>query len=266
MAIEVLPSLDLLVLFDDHHETFSTHTSPEATGMTRITTVLATVLSLAFTPLAAQDFQKGVAAYQAGDYATALQEWKPLAEAGDAVAQFSLGYIYQNGDGVLQGYAEAVRWYRLAADQGYANAQAKLGVMYENGYGVLQDYAEAMRWYRLAADQEDANAQYNLGNMYANGRGVPQDYAEAVRLYRLAADQGDANAQYNLGFMYENGQGVLQDNVTAHMWYNIGAANGNELGGTNRDSIAEGMTPSEISKAQQMARDCMSSGYQNCGY
>ena len=200
--------------------------------MNRITfaIAIATVLSLAFTPLAAQDFSKGLAAAQAGDFATALQEWTPLAEAGGARAQNALGY------------------------------------MYENGYGVLQDYAEAMRWYRLAADQEDANAQYNLGNMYANGQGVPQDYAEAVRLYRLAADQGDANAQYNLGFMYENGQGVLQDNVTAHMWYNIGAANGNELGGTNRDSIAEGMTPSDISKAQQMARDCMSSGYQNCGY
>ena len=52
---EVLRSLDLLVLFDDHHETFSTHTSPEATGMTRITFALATALSLAFTPLAAQE-------------------------------------------------------------------------------------------------------------------------------------------------------------------------------------------------------------------
>lgn len=54
--------------------------------MTRITTVLATVLSLAFTPLAAQDFQKGMAAVQAGDFATAVQEWTPLAEAGDAWA------------------------------------------------------------------------------------------------------------------------------------------------------------------------------------
>ena len=55
MTTEVLPSLDLLVLFDDHHETFSTNTIPEATGMNRITFALATILSLAFTPLAAQD-------------------------------------------------------------------------------------------------------------------------------------------------------------------------------------------------------------------
>ena len=126
--------------------------------MNRITTVLATVLSLAFTPVAAQDFSKGYDAYQAGDYATALQEWTPFAEAG---------------------------------------------------------------------------------------------YADA---------------QNNLGYMYQNGQGVLQDNVMAHMWYNIGAANGSELGGTNRDIIAEGMTQQAIEQAQAMARECMSSGYQNCGY
>ena len=108
-----------------------------------------------------------------------------------------------------------------------------------------------MRWYRLAADQGYAYAQYNLGVMYENGQGVPQDYAEAVRWYRLAADQGYATAQTNLGYMYDNGQGVLQDNVMAHMWYNIGAANGNELGGTNRDSIAEGMTQQAIEQAQQ---------------
>ena len=197
--------------------------------MSRITIILATVLSLAFAPLAAQGFQKGYDAYTAGDYATALQEWTPLAEDGGAGAQTNLGVMYRDGLGVLQDYAEAVRWYRLAADQGHANAQFNLGYMYEKGLGVLQNYAEAVRW------------------------------------YRLAADQGDAGAQTNLGLMYDMGQGVLQDNVMAHMWYNIGAANGNELGGTNRDSIAEGMTPADISQAQAMARECMSSGYRNCG-
>ena len=163
--------------------------------MSRITIILATVLSfMAFTPLAAQDFQKGLAAAQAGDFATALQEWKPLAEAGNA------------------------------------------------------------------------NTQFNLAWMYNKGKGLPQDYAEAVKWYRLAADQGHAKAQINLGVMYRDGEGVLQDNVMAHMWYNIGAANGNEFGGTNRGNIAEGMTPADISKAQAMARECMSSGYTKCGY
>ena len=86
------------------------------------------------------------------------------AEAGDAEAQFNLGVLYNNGDGVPQDDAEAVRWYRLAADQGYADAQYNLGVMYATGEGVPQDDAEALRWYRLAADQGHAGAQHNLGD------------------------------------------------------------------------------------------------------
>ena len=66
------------------------------------------------------------------------------------------------------------------ADQGDADAQYNLGLMYDYGYGVAEDDAEAARWYRLAADQGHAIAQYNLGLMYASGRGVVEDDAEAV--------------------------------------------------------------------------------------
>tara|TARA_R110002153_G_scaffold139279_1_gene289902 strand:- start:59 stop:661 length:603 start_codon:yes stop_codon:yes gene_type:complete len=178
---------------------------------------------------AAQDYNKGLEAAQSGDFQTALHEWRPLAE------------------------------------QGYALAQANLGNMYDNGYGVPQDYAEAVRWYRLAAEQGNTDAQSNLGVRYLNGQGVPQDYAEAVRWYRLAAEQGHALAQTNLGNMYDNGYGVLQDRVLAHMWYNISAANGEEIGYTNRDSLAKEMTQQAIEQAQQVARECMASDYQNCG-
>ena len=81
--------------------------------MPRITFVLATMLSfMAFTPVAAQDLQKGYDAFEAGDYATALQEWRPLAEQGDADAQYFLGVMYEKGNGVPKDYAEAVKWYR----------------------------------------------------------------------------------------------------------------------------------------------------------
>jgi TPR repeat protein len=136
----------------------------------------------------------------------------------------------------------------------------------KNGKGVLQDYSEAVRWYRLSAENGYASAQDNLGNMYNDGRGVLQDYSEALKWYRLAAEQGYASAQNNLGTMYDNGQGVLQDKVKAHMWYNISAANGDALGGENRELIANEMTPADISQAQAMARECMSSGYSDCGW
>ena len=188
------------------------------------------VLALLVVPTmaVAQDFDKGLAAAQTGDFATALQEFTPLAEQGNAWAQYNLGLMYDFGQGVTQDYAEAARWFRLSADQGYAPPQFNLGVMYSNGQGVTQDYAEAVKWYRLAAEQGDAEAQSNLGIMYANGQGVPQDF------------------------------------TAAHMWFNIAAANGNELGGTNRDNLAKDMTPASIEEAQRRARVCMASNYQDC--
>jgi len=82
-----------------------------------------------------------------------------------------------------------VRWYRLAADQGFARAQYSLGFMHDNGRGVPQDDAEAARWYRLAADQGIARAQSNLGLLYENGEGVPQDYVQAHLWTNLAVAQ-----------------------------------------------------------------------------
>ena len=92
------------------------------------------------------------------------------------------------------------------------------------------------------------------------------DYAAALQEWRPLAEQGSAKAQYNLGVMYGNGQGVPQDYLLAHMWYNISSANGNENGAKNRSIVAKNMTAQDISAAQAMARDCMSSNYQNCGY
>jgi len=181
-------------------------------------------------PVAAQVWGKGLTAAQAGDFATAIKEWKPLAEAGDFSAQFLLGSLYDEGKGVPQDFAEAVKWYRLAAKQGFVMAQYNLGIKYAKGQGVLQDYAESIKW------------------------------------SRLAAEQGDGGAQHNLGLMHKVDKGVLQDNVMSHMWYNIASANGNTKAGEWRDERAGLMTPEDISKAQAMARECMSSGYTKCGY
>ena len=198
--------------------------------MPRITVALATMLSfMAFTPVAAQDLQKGVDAFNSGDFATALQELRPLAEQGDAEAQFNLGVMYYEGRGILQNFAEAFKWFRLAAEQGYAEAQTYLGIVYQTG------------------------------------KVVPQDYASVVKWWRLAAEQGYAEAQSMLGVLYATGNGVLQDHEMAHMWYNLAATNGFEKVGKWRDDLAKQMTPASIEKAQAMARECMDSGYTKCG-
>jgi hypothetical protein len=100
----------------------------------------------------------GVAAYKQGDYDTALQEWRPLAEGGDPGAQLNLGLMYVNGHGVPRDYREAIKWYRRAAEQGSDRAQYNLGLMYDHGYGVPQDYVFAHMWYNIAGTAGSAVA------------------------------------------------------------------------------------------------------------
>ena len=145
---------------------------------------LAAVLSV-FLVLAAGDaragFDEGLAAYERGDYATALRELRPLAEQ-DAAAQFLLGLMYDEGRGVSQDYAEAAKWYRFAAEQGDADGQNLLGAAYANGKGVPQDYVQSHMWLNLSAAQGLETAR-NERDIIAE-RMTPAQIAEAQRLAR----------------------------------------------------------------------------------
>lgn len=109
------------------------------------------ILAVLSVPAGAQDFELGLAAYDRGDFETAITEWRPIAEQGDARAQFNLGVIHFNGQGVPHDPTVAAKWYRAAADQGYGLAQANLAFLYETGQGVLQNFVEAYKWSALAA-------------------------------------------------------------------------------------------------------------------
>lgn len=119
------------------------------------------IVALVLTPTfgAAQEFDAGLNAARAGDFATALREWKALAQQGDAGAQFNLGLMYGRGEGVAQDHAEAAKWWRLAAEQGNAEAQTFLGHIHESGEGVLQDYVTAHMWFNLALTNGDEKAR-----------------------------------------------------------------------------------------------------------
>jgi hypothetical protein len=170
--------------------------------------------------------QRGLDFYTEGEFAKAIEQWRPLANEGFAKAQRDMGLAYESGNGVGQDYAQAVAWYRKAADQGDAEGQLNLGYMYDDGQGVPQDYAQAVAWYRKAADQGNADAQNSLGAMYDDGRGVAKDEVQATVWYRKAADQGDPVAQYNLGDSYRDGQGVPRDYTQAAAWYRKAADQG----------------------------------------
>lgn len=141
------------------------------------------------------------------------------------------------------------------AESREAQAQYELGIIYANGDGVEQNYQEAVKWLRLAAEQGSSAAQATLGGLYSVGDNVPQDYNEALKWSRLAADQGNPQAQTVLGVMYALGQGVNQDFVQALMWLNLSFEQGIEEGGHFRDFIQEKMTAEQIAKAQQLTKE-----------
>ena len=194
--------------------------------MTRNGLVLTAIMTLAAFPLAA----RGLDAIMETEFVTPLQELRVLAEEGNKVAQFSLAGSYKTGNGVFQDYGKATVWYLQSAKQGHAPAQHNLALMYEDGQGVAQNSTKAVRW------------------------------------YRLAATQGHTAAQHNLGLIYGFSNGVLHNNVLAHMWFNIASVNGQSKATELKNRIKSRMTFSSLKKASDMARDCMRSGYIECGY
>jgi TPR repeat protein len=206
---------------------------------------------------------QGDAAYEAKDFAKAVECWSKAAKAGNAEAQSNLGKAYYYGEGVPQDKGKAAEWGAKAAAQDYAKGQNFLGFCYSNGEGVPQDKAKAVEWYAKAAAQGYAGAQYNLGFCYGSGEGVPQDKAKAVEWYAKAAAQGYVMAQNNLGLAYENGDGVPLDKGKAVEWYAIAAAQGNAEAQYNLGlAYADGEgVPEDIAKAVEWLKKAAAQGH-----
>ncbi len=154
--------------------------------MRALRSVLALVLALTLSACSS-DVQVGVEAYERGDYAAALDELRPLAERDDARAQYFLGSMYAEGEGVPEDYAEAAKWYHLAAERGDFEAQIRLGNMYENGVGLPQDYVLSHMWFNLAATHLPAGPNSMLGALnrdFIEKSLTPDQVAEAHRLAR----------------------------------------------------------------------------------
>jgi TPR repeat protein len=130
----------------------------------------------------AEPFEEGVAAYNRGDYVTALNTFQTLAAQGNANAQFRLGTLFATGTGVSRDDVQSVKWLRLAARQRHVEAQSNLGGMYSKGRGVIQDYVRADMWFNLAAASGDALAITN--REVAERRMTPEQIALARKMAR----------------------------------------------------------------------------------
>ncbi len=172
---------------------------------------------------------------------------RKAAKAGNPEAQFRLGVMYGNGDGVGLDYDQARAWFEKAAVQGHENALITLAWMYANGTGVEADEGRARDFYLKAAECGSAKAQYVVGTMYRFAQfGVKKDIAKAVDWYMKAADQGMPTAQFALGKMLMEGKGVAQDDVTALQWLTLAHINGSKRAEDYVTHLIKRMDPAEV--------------------
>lgn len=101
-------------------------------------------------------------ALQRGDFRVAGARFLPLAEKGDARAQYNLGLLYASGLGVTHDFQAAYKWHRAASGQGHAGAQNALAQMYAKGHGVPQDNVRAHMWYSVAIESSTGGSKQEL--------------------------------------------------------------------------------------------------------
>jgi len=190
---------------------------------------------------------------QAGDaqVAAAIAALRQSAAQGNAEAQFRLGVLYGNGDGVDIDHDKAVEWFSQAARQGHENALITLAWMYANGTGVEVDENRARELYLLAADHGSAKAQYVVATMYRFAQyGVEKDVAKALHYYTRSANQGFATAQFALGKLLVEGKLVEGDDITALQWLTLAHANGSKRAEEYIKELLQRMSPQAVEQAR----------------
>lgn len=182
--------------------------------------------------------KKGIEYYDKSEFVAAYETLLPMAEQGNAQAQFFLGKIYRYGLGKPVDAKQAQKWFDLAikndvvdtmkkaARQGEAAAQSNLGVIYYEGIGVDRDVVKAAEWNRQAAEQGYAIGQSNYAAQLLHGVGAEKNPVNAAYWYERAAQQKYAQAQNALATLYFSGEGVEQDYAKALEWFTLAADGG----------------------------------------
>ncbi|MDE0485151.1 MAG: tetratricopeptide repeat protein [Candidatus Poribacteria bacterium] len=175
------------------------------------------------------EYDVGVAAYKRGHYQVAMSDFDKRANQRDPVAEFCLGFMYNNGKGVDKDTEEAKEWYGRSIRRNYAPALNNRGVMYVRRYeSIVRDLPEfaeeqitkAVKSFREAAEQGNSTAQYNLGILINRGYGADGSTKTPAEWIELAASQGYVPAQNKLAQLYQYGLwGVGKHLGKAVEWY-----------------------------------------------
>jgi uncharacterized protein len=188
-------------------------------------------------PAGEKDFRSGTEALRAGEKDKAVTSLQYAAEQGHALAQWKLGRMYAEGDGVERSDLRAFEYFRRIADahaddspsarhaRVVATAFVALGHYYRDGIPnspVKADPARALEMFSYAASYfGDRDAQYHLARLYLDGKGVARDARQAARWLSRAANKGQHHAQAQLGWMLFNGEHPLRQRARGLMWLTL---------------------------------------------
>lgn len=203
----------------------------------RLLSVLFLLLSFSL----GDSFKDGMKAFDTKNYKKAYDIWKPLAEKGDARAQYELANLY---DGYLyDDKNEMYKWYLKSANQGYTEAEGIMAYLYENGVdGFLNiDIEKAIYWYERMAKKGNLEGIYNLGFLYQHGKKnyLSKDYTKAVKWYKIGANKGHKSSQRELANLYYSGNGVEMNKIKAYELWLKSAKQGDSSSQRSLDSLCK---------------------------
>ena len=213
----------------------------------------------------ANDFDRALDAVNKGDYETARKLWQPLADQGNSLAEYNIGYMNYHGHGGAKNYKEAIKWYTVSALHGNNVARYTLGVIYESGNVIEKDYKLAEAWYQLAAEEGYGKAQFNLGMLYLDDKGEITNYQEGLRLIRLAAENGQSKAQFNLGIFYKEGKFLTKNDFLAYIWFTI-ASEDKAIINANAEKklVAKNLSGKQLVDAKKVVVGCIQHAFKDC--
>lgn len=208
-----------------------------------------------------QRLREALGAVAKGNTEKALPVLEEEAEQGIPEAQFTLGSLYANGDGVPLNYTKAAHWIGQAAEANLSAAQPVMAWLCANGYGVEQDDAKAREWYLRAAEGGDADAQLAVAVMYQFGRfGAKKEPARMLAWYQRAAQQGHPKAQFALGKLMAHGDLVKQDDEAAFQWLTLAIMNGSEPAKQELAVLTGRLKESQVEAFKQRMLEAMAEG------
>ena len=219
------------------------------------------------------EFQKGYDLAKQGKYLEAFKVWKPLAEKGNDLAQYSLGVMYRDSLGIEQNYKLAEKWTRLSAEQGNPTAAFNLAHIYELGLGLEKDFSKAMKWYDLASlDFKKIDIIIEKVRNIRSSDMVCENKKlcmHAYRIYRKAAVLGYTNTMVYMSniILFLPEKKYISDAV---MWMIVADQVGikDPKLKKNNTNVLNNFKENNLdifNQSQDLANECVKSRYKNCG-